>query len=342
MTQLPLELFFYCVIILSMILYAVLDGFDLGVGVLHLFVKKDEERRLFLNAIGPVWDGNEVWLVIVGGGLFAGFPNVYATLFSSFYDMTIFFLFALIFRAVSIEFRSKHHSPSWRSKWDIAFCLASLLISFGVGVVLGNLIQGIPLNENQDFVGNPLHFFNLYSILVGITTIALFSMHGSIYLTMKLEGKLHMRLRSWVNRCILFFLLCYVATTGATWLYQPHMLHAMQQNPWLFVIPLFGFLSILNVPRLIHKKRDGLAFIFSAMSISLLLCLFAIGTFPTLIRSSLSPESNSLTLYNSASSTLTLKVLMIIVITGVPLILAYGTYIYRVFRGKVKLDSHSY
>ncbi len=340
--NLPLEFLFYCIVIAAMIFYAILDGFDLGVGALHLFVKKDEERRLFLNAIGPVWDGNEVWLVIVGGGLFAGFPNVYATLFSSFYDMTIFFLFALIFRAVSIEFRSKHGSPFWRTSWDVAFSIASVVIAFGVGLVLGNLVQGINLDENQNFIGNPLDFLNPYSIFVGITTVALFTMHGAIYLTMKLEGPLHTKVRSWINPSIVIFLACYLITTHATLRYQPHMLHVMQKHPWFFCVPLAGLLSILNVPRLIHKKKDGWAFIFSSISIALLLCLFAIGTFPTLIRSSLNPETNSLTIFNSASSQLTLTVLLIIVLIGVPLILGYGTYIYRVFRGKVKLDHHSY
>ncbi len=337
-----LEVVWYFVIILALIAYAVLDGFDLGVGALHLFTKKDEHRRIFLNAIGPVWDGNEVWLVIVVGAMFAGFPEAYATLFSSFYNLTMGLLASLIFRAVAIEFRSKHESPRWRATWDVVFCVASISIAFGIGLVLGNLIEGIPLDANKDFIGTFSDFFSPYTLLLGLTTVALFMMHGAIYLVMKTEGKLHNDLRNRVRGLILFFLLCYGATTIATWIYRPHMIYRMIEMPWLFLVGLAAFLAILNIPRQMSKRNDGWAFIFSSISIALLLSLFAIGTFPLLIRSSVNPDQNSLSLYNAASSPLTLKVLMIIVLIGLPLILAYGFYIYRIFRGKVKLEHTSY
>lgn len=337
-----LEVVWYFVIILALIAYAVLDGFDLGVGALHLFTKKDEHRRIFLNAIGPVWDGNEVWLVIVVGAMFAGFPEAYATLFSSFYNLTMGLLASLIFRAVAIEFRSKHESPRWRAIWDVVFCVASISIAFGIGLVLGNLIEGIPLDANKDFIGSFSDFFSPYSLLLGLTTVALFMMHGAIYLVMKTEGKLHSDLRNRVWGLILFFLLCYIATTIATWIYRPHMIDRMVEMPWLFLVGLAAFLAILNIPRQMSKRNDGWAFIYSSISIALLLSLFAIGTFPVLIRSSVNPDQNSLSLYNAASSPLTLKVLMIIVLIGLPLVLAYGFYIYRIFRGKVKLEHTSY
>jgi len=337
-----LDVLWYFVIILSLICYAVLDGFDLGVGSLHLFTKKDEYRRVFLNAIGPVWDGNEVWLVIVGGALFAGFPEVYATLCSGFYNMIMILLCGLIFRAVAIEFRSKHESPSWRHLWDTVFCIASLVISFGIGFVLGNLIQGIPLDETKNFAGSFSDFFHPFSFLVGILTIALFMMHGSIFLLMKTEGKLHNQLRSWVYRCIAFFIIAYAVTTAFIFMDGPHMTSPMLKNPWLFLVPLIALIAIFNIPFQMSRKCDGWAFISSCFSIALLLSLFSIGTYPYMIRSTLDTDHNSLTIVNSASSPLTLKVLLIIVAIGVPLVIGYGFYIYKVFRGKVKLDPTSY
>src|SRR3989338_5440991 len=149
----PLEALWYAVIGASLLFYTILDGFDLGVGALHLFARGDTQRRIFLNAIGPVWDGNEVWIVIVMGGMFAGFPNVYATIFSGFYTLLMFLIAGLMFRAVAIEFRSKRESPKWRSLWDVVFSFASILVAFVLGVLIGNMIRGIPLDAEQNYVG---------------------------------------------------------------------------------------------------------------------------------------------------------------------------------------------
>jgi len=337
-----LELIWYFVVILAMVCYAMLDGFDLGVGLLHLFAKEDKERRIFLNAIGPVWDGNEVWLVIVSGALFAGFPNVFATFCSTFYIPVMVLLMGLIFRAVSIEFRSKHHSTRWRKCWDVVFALGSFVISFGVGVVLGNLIYGIPLDANNNFTGTFSDFIHPYALLVGVTTVALFAMHGAIFLVMKTEGKLHDKVRSWIPRCIGFFLVMYVAITVGAVMYRPYMIDSMHSYPILYLVPLVALAAIISVPFLMRKKWDGWAFISSCLSIAGLLVLAVVGTFPYMIRSTVQTQTNSLTIYNSASSELTLKVLLIIVAIGVPLVLAYGFYVYRTFRGKVELDATSY
>ncbi len=337
-----LDFLWYLVVLISMISYAVLDGFDLGVGTLHLLTKKDQDRRVFLNAIGPVWDGNEVWLVIVVGTLFAGFPPAYATLLSSFYDLIMIFLTGLMFRAVAIEFRSKLQGGRWRKIWDAVFSMASLIIAFGVGLVLGNLIEGIPLDRAGDFQGTTSDLIRPYSLLVGLTTVALFTMHGAIFLVMKTEGALHERLRRWVKKAILAFIFCYLATTAATFWKMPHMTEIFFSYPELLLIPVLALGAISLTPWLMQKKQDGWAFLTSCFSIALLLSLFAIGTYPYLIRSSIDPENNSLSILNSASSPLTLTVLLIIVAIGVPLVLAYGFYIYRVFRGKVRLSSVSY
>ncbi len=342
MSELTLSFIWYLVIGVCVIFYVALDGFDLGVGIMNFFTKKDEDRRIFLNSIGPVWDGNEVWLVIVGGGLFAGFPNVYATLFSGFYNLCMILLMGLIFRAVAIEFRSKRPSMRWRLTWDAVFSISSLVISFGLGITLGNLMIGIPLNEDGDFVGSFSLFFRPYPILIGFFTISLLMMHGSIYLAMKTEGALHKRLRKWAKRCIFVFVGFYVMTTIATWHGAPHLFERFQDIPVLFIVPLLALLAILNVPRNFARNHDGWAFLSSCFCILLLFCVFGIGTFPYLVRSTINTETASLAFFNSAASALTLKVLLIIVAIGVPLVLAYGTMVYRIFRGKVKLEKSSY
>lgn len=321
--------------------YAILDGFDLGVGALHLFTKTDIERRTFLNAIGPVWDGNEVWLVTGGGALFAAFPEVYATAFSGFYLALMLLLFCLIFRAVAIEFRSKQEMLWWRRMWDVSFSVSSVLASFLIGVALGNIAIGIPLDSNHEFVGTFLGLLNPYAILVGVTTASLFMMHGAIYVVMKTEGELHDKVRGWINNSIIFFIICYATTTMATLLYVPQMADVIKGNPALFLLPLMNMLAIANIPREIYHGRDWRAFLSSSFAILFLLALFGVGMFPNMIFSNPVTE-NSLNIYNAASSTKTLKIMLIIAAMGVPVVLAYTVSTYWIFRGKVNLDSTSY
>jgi cytochrome d ubiquinol oxidase subunit II len=321
--------------------YAILDGFDLGIGALHLFTKKDEERRVMLNSIGPVWDGNEVWLVTGGGALFAAFPNVYATAFSGFYLALILLLVALIFRAVAIEFRSKQPMFWWRQMWDIGFAAGSILSALLLGTALGNVAQGVPIDANGEFAGTFLGLLQPYPLLVGVTTLALFMMHGAIYGVMKTEKELHDRLRVWAMRCIIFFVICAVTLTMATLLFVPHMAMRVKQHPWMFSLALVNMLSIANIPREFHRKNDPLAFLSSCVAIATLLALFAVNMFPDLMYSLPNPE-NSLTIYNAASSPKTLGIMLVIASIGVPIVLAYTVCIYWIFRGKVKIDRMSY
>ncbi len=321
--------------------YAMLDGFDLGVGALHLFTKKDEERRLMLNAIGPVWDGNEVWLVTGGGALFAAFPDVYATVFSGFYLAFVLLLVALIFRGVAIEFRSKQPMRWWRQMWDVGFSCGSVLSSFLIGVAMGNIAWGIPIDARGEYAGTFWTLLQPYPVLLGITTVALFMMHGAIYALMKTEGALHDRLRGWINNCIIFFIICYAVTTMATLLYVPHMAARVRANPWLFSIVLVNMLAIANIPREIHHGRDGRAFVSSCLAMLALMGLFGLEMYPNLVLSNPLP-ANSLTIHNAASSQKTLGIMLTIALTGVPIVLAYTISIYWIFRGKVKLDKTSY
>lgn len=322
--------------------YAILDGFDLGVGMLHLFSKKDMERRLMLNSIGPVWDGNEVWLVTAGGALFAGFPDVYATLLSTFYIPVMILLSGIIFRAVAIEFRSKQPMAWWRWGFDIAFSVASLVIVLVLGVLMGNLVRGIPLDAYKEFTGELLDLFNPYSLLVGVLTVALFSMHGAIYLVMKTEDELHDKVRGWIYPTIIFYIVTYSITTVATLIYYPHMVEAFRDRPVFFLVALANLLAIANIPREINRGNDGRAFLSSCANIVFLMILYGIGTYPNVVRAINNPSELSLTIWNSSSSPLTLKILLIIAVIGLPIVLSYTVAVYWIFRGKVKMDSHSY
>lgn len=322
--------------------YAILDGFDFGAGAWHLFFKKELDRRVALNAVGPVWDGNEVWLVIGGGALFAGFPLMYATFFSSLYIPFMLFLVFIIFRAIAIEFRSKEPMKWWRSMWDITYSISSIMLAFLLGVVLGNVLQGLAIDENYNYAGSGFfEFLNPYALLTGITTLALFMMHGAIYLLLKTEGKMFTLLTFLLKKGMIFFMVSFGITTLFTLLYIPHLSDDFKSQPVMFLIPMLTFLSIANVPRLASKKRYKLAFMFSAITISLMLVLVAIELYPTLLLSTISPENN-ITIYNAASSTKTLKIMMIIVAIGAPLVAGYTIFVYRTFKGKVKLDETSY
>lgn len=321
--------------------YVILDGFDLGVGFLHLFTKGDTERRTTLNAIGPVWDGNEVWLVTGGGALFAAFPHAYATAFSAFYLAFMLLLFALIFRAVAIEVRSKEPMPWWRELWDRAFCIASTVAAVLFGVALGNLIAGMPIGDDFEFRGSFLGLLKPYPLVLGAFALALFAMHGAIYLYMKTEGELQAKVKRWIPRTFAAFVALYATVTGLTLWLHPHMTTNFREHPWVWVIAVLNALAIANIPRALHLNLPFRAFVSSCLTIVGLMFLFAAGTFPNLIASTLNPEW-SLTIYNAASSQKTLKIMLWIAIAGMPFVLSYTAAIYWVFRGKVTLEKFSY
>lgn len=322
--------------------YAILDGFDLGVGMFHLFSHKDEERRLMLNSIGPVWDGNEVWLVTAGGALFAGFPVVYAVACTAFYIPVMILLTGLIFRAIAIEVRSKSPMVWWRWTWDILFSFASFIITLMLGVAVGNLIRGIPLDSNQEFTGDFMGLLHPYALLVGIFTVVTFFMHGTIYVLMKTEGAFHDKMRRWVNPSIITFIICYATVTMATLIYMPHMTNAIKERPIFFLIAILNMLAIANIPREIHLGRDARAFACSCFNIVCLMMLYAVGSYPNAMRAINDPDGLSLTIYNSSSSAATLQILLLIAVIGIPMVVSYTFAIYWIFNGKVKLDANSY
>ena len=321
--------------------YAILDGFDLGAGALHLFFKKEESRRTALNAIGPVWDGNEVWLVIGGGALFAGFPEVYATIFSAFYIPFMLFLTVLILRAIAIEFRSKESMLWWRKTWDMIYSISSILIAVLLGVVLGNVMQGIPINKNFEYEGGFFNLLNPYALITGVTVLALFMMHGATYLIMKTEHRLHTKLKVLAKNTSRFFVISYITLTMATLIYLPQTADKFRLNPWLFVIPVVTVLTIINTRRLLEKGVYFKAFLSSALTSALLLITVTINLFPNIVVSTIDPAYN-ITVYNGASSQKSLGIMLTIAAIGVPLVAAYTIFVFWTFRGKVKLDDTSY
>ncbi|GAB3319507.1 cytochrome d ubiquinol oxidase subunit II [Larkinella ripae] len=321
--------------------YGILDGFDLGAGALHLFFRKEQSRRIALNAIGPVWDGNEVWLVIGAGALFAAFPLVYGTLLSVFYLPFIGLLVAIIFRAISIEFRSKEEMKWWRTTWDVCYCLSSTSIALLFGLILGNLIQGIPLDKDHQFVGRLRDFFNPYALLISVTVLSLFMLHGAMYLAMKTEDRLYARMTVLINQTSKFFILCFITASMATLIYVPHMEAIFHKYPVMFALPLTAVLIVLNMRRMIEKRRYLRGFISSGVTTALLLILFASGLYPNLVLSKVDARGH-ISIYEAASTDGSLRTMLLFAAIGMPLVLTYTVFVFWTFRGKVKLEEHSY
>jgi len=324
--------------------YAVLDGFDLGVGVLSLFSRSPDEKRLYYNAIGPVWDGNEVWLLTGGGALFAAFPIVYATVFSSFYLALMLVVAALMARAASFEFRGKSEDPGWRRFWDWSFGLGSLLPALLYGVAVGNVVRGIPIDGSLEFAASfPDSFLGLlnpYALLIGLLTLTLFVLQGATYMCLKTDGELRDRMRAWSRRSWLALLALYVAATAATLAAAPHAVPD-GRSPLLWTFLILLAVGLFSVPRAATAARYGRAFLASSAVVVAMIGLAAVGMFPRLVSSSLD-VAYSLTAYNAASTPKTQGVMLVIAAIGMPLVIGYTAYVYRVFKGKVVLGPESY
>jgi len=321
--------------------YAILDGFDLGVGILHPLAGDERERRLFVNSIGPLWDGNEVWLVTFGGALFAMFPEAYATIFSGFYLAFVLLLFALIFRAVSLEFRGKMAAAGWRRAWDWAFFASSLGATVLFGVAVGNGIIGVPLDHAGVFQGTLLDLLGPYQLLVGVLSVALFALHGALFLYLKTHGAVQDRLGQWVWHAWGVFLTLYMLTTIATLLMVPEAAANFRHYPWAGGVVVLNVLAIAYIPRALFLQRYGRAFIASSLTIACMVFLFAMAVFPNILLARNDPAL-SWTIYNAASSEKTLRIGLLIAGIGMPFVLTYTGIVYWTFRGKVKLDAQSY
>ena len=320
--------------------YAILDGFDLGVGILHPLVRGDNERRLVLNSIGPLWDGNEVWLVTFGGALFAAFPEAYATVLSGFYLPVILVLLSLVGRAISIEFRSKSRSRFWRAYWDFSFFLSSLVATLVFGVALGNVVGGIELSAQGLYVGGLSGLLQPFGLAVGLLAVAGAAMHGALYLQLKVEGALRERVRRWAWVAFFAFVGLNLVVGGMALGGVPHLLVNFERWPIAWVMPVSVALALANIPRGLVRGKPLQAFASSCASIAGLTFLAAAAIYPNLVVSS--SGTASLDIWRAASSEATLQLMAIIAMIGMPLVATYTVTVYWVFRGKVELDEHSY
>lgn len=336
-----LETTWFGLIFLLLAGYAVLDGFDLGVGALHLLARGDQERRVSLNAIGPVWDGNEVWLLTAGGALFAAFPPVYATVFSGFYIALMLLLAVLIARAVAMEFRSKHDSSAWRKTWDVVFSMGSILPAVLFGVAFGNILRGVPIDSAGEYTGTFLGLLNPFAVLVGVMSLLACAMHGAIYLAGKSEGALRERLARLAPKLWALFALVYVAAAVSCYFVSPFLFTETMNAPAGWVLAALAFACLAAIPRLLKKQSYGKAFVASSAVFAVSMALAAWGLFPRLVPS-LTNLTNSLTIHNSASSKGTLMAMLVIALVGMPIVLLYSALVHRIFRGKVKLEEDSY
>jgi cytochrome d ubiquinol oxidase subunit II len=337
-----LNIIWYILFVVIIAGYLIMDGFDLGVGILHIFLPKtDEERRISLNSIGPVWDGNEVWLVLGGGVLFAAFPLVYASLFSGFYAAMMLVLLVLILRTVAIEFRSKRPSARWRQSWDIVFFLSSLGIALLLGVAFGNIMAGVPLNAQGNIEANLFDLLTPYALLVGVTTIFMLATHGAIYLSMKTDGELLARVKWAVPRLMVVFFVLNTLLVGMTLLLHEPIADRYLQQPWLAIFPAAALAAVVVAWLMVRRGQYLTAFIFSSIMIAGLLFSAAVGLYPNLLLSTIDPAYN-LTIFNAASAANTLTVMLIFALIGMPFVLLYTAGVYYIFRGKVKLTPESY
>ena len=322
--------------------YIVLDGFDLGVGMLGpLLAKDDRDQRVLLNSIGPVWDGNEVWLVLGGGALFAAFPLVYASLFSGFYLAMMLVLLVLILRTIAIEFRSKRESATWRKTWDWFFFGSSLGITVLLGVAFGNVIQGVPMDQSGTIEANLVSLLNPYAIAVGVAAVAMFCLHGGIFLTMKADGELLDRVKALVPRImVVFFVLMTVLIVWTLLLHDP-ITDRYLERLWIGIFPLLALVATLVAWREIIRERYLVAFLASGTSIALLLATVAAGLYAVLLPSS-TDSAYDLTISNASSAEPTLQVMTVFAAIGIPFVLFYTAGVYYFFRGRVVLDDESY
>jgi cytochrome d ubiquinol oxidase subunit II len=317
--------------------YFMLDGYDLGAGILAPFVARSEtDRRVIYNSIGPFWDGNEVWLITAGGVTFAAFPTTYAVMFSALYTPLLLLLFALILRAVALEYRSKEESGSWRRTWDFLQFIGSLVPALLFGVAFANIFQGIPIDGEGIFHGNLFTLLNFYGLLGGVLFILLFVVHGALWLAIKAEGSLEARAGNLAGTLWWALLVVAVVFLGASWfatsLYTNYLTY-----PALWLIPLITVAALLATRAFIAKKAWWSAWFASSLTIVGATLFGVAGLFPNLFPSSLNP-AYSLTVFNSSSSPLTLKIMLGVALTFVPIVIVYQVWSHYLFKDKVTVE----
>jgi len=347
-----METLWFCLVAVMIAMYVVLDGFDLGAGILHLWIAKtDSERRQVLRSIGPVWDGNEVWLLAGGGTLYFAFPALYASSFSGFYLPLMMVLWLLIARACAVEFRNHLQTPTWRPLWDFAFGASGTLLAVFFGAALGNVVRGVPLNAQGEFflplwthfgVTGEVGILDWYTILVGVLALLTLMVHGALWVAHKTEAEVAARAVRTARLAWYGVALLTVVVTIFTFRIQPQVPASFAAHPWGYVFPALALVGLLGVRGMLQGwPSEGKAFLASCLYIVGMLTSAAFGLYPYVLPSNADPRLG-LTIYNSAAAPYGLKVGLAWFIPGMLLASAYTVFVYRHFAGKVKLDAEGY
>jgi len=315
--------------------YAVLDGFDLGVGALHLCLGRSrDERTRLIEAIGPVWNGNEVWLIAAGGSMVVAFPTLYAASFSGFYLALMLVLWLLILRGVALEFRHQMAHPLWRDGWDVVFSLSSTLLAVLFGVAIGNVLRGVPLDQTGQFEGSFALMLNPFAILGGLLALIVLAHHGAAWLVIKTHAELRDRARRWQRTLSGFTTVATGALVAASFVVRPQFTANFQAAPLLLVVPALGVFCLAAEPFLIGRNDRG-AFLASAGLIASLLGSAAAGLYPRLLPALPGSPHAGLDIYNTAAPAGSLRTALVIYLIGMALVSIYLRRIYRIWRGKV-------
>jgi len=334
----------FCLAAIVITGYVLLDGFDLGAGMVQLFVARAEpETDQVLKSIGPVWDGNEVWLLAAGGTLFFAFPALYASAFSGFYLSLMIVLWLLILRGISIEFRPHLDNPLWRPFWGTVFGLASAALALLFGIALGNVVRGVPLDRSGYFFlplwtnlspGGEVGIVDWYTLLVGAASLFALAEHGSLWVVLKTEGSLQERTRSFGARCWAGSVAIVLLMSGASFSIQPNLIKQFRSHPWGLIFPAMAVVGIIGMRVLSSRRLDLLAFLASGLRLVGMLTSVAFGMFPNLLPSNISPDFG-LTISNAATAEHGLIVGLTWFIPGMALAAGYSVFVYRHFTGRV-------
>ncbi len=347
-----METLWFYIVAVMIAMYVVLDGFDLGAGVLHLFVaRNDKERRTVLQSIGPVWDGNEVWLLAGGGALVLAFPKLYASAFSGFYLPLMMVLWLLILRAISIEFRSHVDSPVWRPFWDVTFFGASTLLAVFLGAALGNVVRGVPLAEDGYFFaplwtsfgirGAELGILDWYTVTVGVTSLLALTHHGAMWIILKTDGVIRDRARRAAGLFWALLLIFVAVVTVMTFNIQPHVPVRMNAYPASYLIPLLALAGLVGSRVFTGQGKELHAFLGSAAFLALMLVAVVFSVYPMVLPAAGNPAA-SLTIHNASGPDYAMRVALFWWIPGMILVALYTTFVYRQMRGKVRMDPEAY
>lgn len=309
--------------------YFILEGFDFGVGMLlPVLGRTDRERRVLINTIGPVWDGNEVWLLTAGGAMFAAFPEWYATLFSGFYLPLLVILMALIVRGVAFEYRTKRPELSWKARWDKAIAIGSWIPAVLWGVAVANIVRGVPLDANHEYVGGLVDLLHPYALLGGLTTAALFLTHGALFISLKTVGDIQQRATRFARRSGVVTAALAVAFLGSTM--------AIRTSPAAIAFTVVAALALLGALVANRLHRDGWAFTGTAVTIACAVAALFAALFPAVLPSTMDP-AGTLTIDNAASTDYTLTIMSWVAVLLTPIVLAYQGWTYWVFRKRISV-----